>query len=173
MSAFDEQLDLLRVLVASSSTFQTLTGSATVAAAKMRVAGHEALDDEYDGEIVTQYPRAIVSDGGVIQRERQGTGCWGGNGSLFLLFQITTPTDKVSSLSQREWFVDKASSIMREMEVIADSRAAPSGYSTSHLYIHRYRRTAGPNAVPAVDREHEESNTPQPPLWEMEFEVEF
>jgi hypothetical protein len=161
VSAFDAQADLMRVLIASCSTFQTVTGLSTVALAKARVAEHQALDEEDEASPIVEYPRCI------------GTATWGGTGSLLLVFQFEAPSDKASTLAQREWFVGKVSAIMREAEVIAASRATPSGYDTSHLHIKAYRRTAGPYALPPRLVDQDAEDVPVRPLWEMEFEVEY
>jgi hypothetical protein len=173
VSAFDAQADLMRVLIASCSTFQTVTGLSTVALAKARVAEHQALDEEDEASPIVEYPRCIVADGGVIERRVMGTATWGGTGSLLLVFQFEAPSDKASTLAQREWFVGKVSAIMREAEVIAASRATPSGYDTSHLHIKAYRRTAGPYALPPRLVDQDAEDVPVRPLWEMEFEVEY
>lgn len=174
MSVFDGQSDLLRTLIASCATFQTVTGQSTVAAAKTRCVAHEALDETNESATAVPYPRAIVADGGVIERDCVGTSTWRGVGSLWLVFQFAAPADKTTTLAQREWFTTKTSTIMREAEVIADSRATPSGYSTSHLRIRRYRRTTGPQYVQPIEREQpDETANPLGPLWEIEFEVEY
>lgn len=174
MSAFDGQADLLATLIASSATFRTLTATSTVAAAKDRIAIHEAEDEDSSTEKQMPYPRAVISDGGLIERENVGTGTWKGTGSLFLAFEFEAPPSKQSVKQQRAWFVGQVSSIMRESEVVSDSRATPSGYTTTHLVVRRYRRTAGPLVVLPSDREHDDASQAQlRPLWAVEFEIEY
>jgi hypothetical protein len=97
-----------------------------------------------------------------------------GAGSLFLSFEFETPTDKITTKAQRAWFLEKTSAIMREAEVIADSRATPSGYSTSHLQFRKYKRTFGPNYIQPSEREQpEDTENPLRVLWVMEFEIEY
>lgn len=170
MSAFDGQMDLLATLIASTAKFQSLTGTATVAAAKERIGSHEAADGP-DG---VPLPRAIIADGGTVERIKTSTGSWRGSGSLFLTFEASAPSDKKTVEQQREWFVAAVSTLMRQAEVIADSRATPSGYSSSHLMIRQYRRTNGPHYYqPAIIEAPEDTQNPVLPVWVMEFEVEY
>lgn len=174
MSAFDGQADLLATLYASTATFQSVTGTNTVPTAKAKIAIHEALDEGDETAPKIPYPRAIIADGGVIERARVGTGTWMGAGSLFLSFEFEAPTDKITTNAQRAWFLEKTSAIMREAEVIADSRVTPSGYSTSHLHIRKYRRTYGPQYIqPSMREQPEDTANPLRVLWAIEFEVEY
>ncbi len=177
MSAFDGQADLLATLIASCATFQSVVGASgatAVTQAKDKIGLHEALDEDDETAAAINYPRAIIADGGVISRMRVGTGTWMGTGSLFLSFEFEAPTDKQTTKSQRTWFLEKTSAIMREAEVIADSRAAPTGYSTSHLHIRQYKRTFGPNYIQPGEREQpEDTQNPLRVLWVMEFEIEY
>lgn len=174
MSAFDGQADLLATLVASCATYQSVTGTSTVLSAKNTIGIHEALDETDETAPKIVYPRAVIADGGIISRLRVGTGTWMGTGSLFLSFEFEAPTDKVTTKAQRAWFLEKTSAIMREAEVIADSRATPTGYTTSHLHIRAYKRTFGPNYIQPSDREQPEDTTNQPRvLWVIEFEIEY
>lgn len=174
MSAFDGQADLLATLIASTAQFQTVTGTATVDAAKAKIALHEAKDKTTAAELRLTYPRAIVGDGGPIERVRVGTGTWQGTGSLFLGFEFEAPADKTTTRSQRAWFLEKVSSIMRQAEVIADSRATPTGYSTSHLHIRGYKRVAGPHYVQPSERaQPSDTQNLLRVLWVIEFEVMY
>jgi hypothetical protein len=172
VSVFDGQADLLATLIASSATFQTLTGTATVAAAKAKIGIHEAFDDTIGSDAAITYPRAIVADGGIVERELVGTANRKGTGSLFLSFEFESPADKTTILLQRTWFVGQVSTIMREAEVISDSRATPSGYTSTHILIRRYRRTFGPQVVLQCDRD-QTTNDSGRNLWAMEFEIEY
>lgn len=170
MSAFDGQMDLLATLIASTAQFQTITATSTVALAKDRIGYHEAAD----GDAPIKYPRAVISDGGVIERVKTSTGSWRGTGSLFLSFEFPAPTTKTTVELQREWFLSQVSTIMRQAEVIGDSRATPSGYSNSHLMIRAYRRLNGPFALQPSERDlGEETENELQPLWVVEFEVEY
>jgi hypothetical protein len=171
MSVFDGQSDLLATLVASSTTFRTLVNESTVALAKNHIGIFEAEDETTATETAIAYPRAIIADGGIVERELVGTATRKGSGSLFLAFEFEAPSDKTTVLLQRTWFVGQVSTIIREMEVVSDSRATPSGYSTSHLLVRKIRRSAGPLIVPQSDRE--QTTTALRPLWAMEFEVEY
>ena len=170
MSAFDGQMDLLATLIASTAEFQSTTSASTVALAKDRIGYHESADEENP----IKYPRATIADGGVIERVKTSTGSWRGTGSLFLSFEFPAPTNKVTVEQQREWFLTKVSTIMRQAEVIGDSRATPTGYSTSHLMIRSYRRLNGPFALQPSERDlPEDTDSPLRPLWAIEFEVEY
>ena len=172
MSIFDGQADLLATLIASTALFQALTETVEVAAAKLKIGLHESAD-EGAGEIT--FPRATIYEGGPVERQKIGTGVWRGSGSLFLLFEIEVPLANATSLqAQREYFVTKVATIMRQAEVIADSRATPTGYSTSHLQMKRYTKSSGPDYVLASKREKKSpAGTPDLTLWQMEFEVEY
>lgn len=174
MSAFDGQADLLATLIASTATFQSVTGTSTVPAAKNKVGLHEALDEDDETAPQILYPRAIIADGGIIERMRVGTGTWMGSGSMFLSFEFEAPTDKTTTKAQRAWFLEKTSAIMREAEVIADSRATPTGYTTSHLHIRKYKRTAGPSYIQVSEREQPpDTDNPLRVLWAIEVEIEY
>ena len=174
MSAFDGQADLLATLIASTATFQSVTGMSTVATAKERIALPEALDDDTAEAHAVPYPRAIITDGSLIERRSAATGTWRGTGSLFLAFEFEAPPDKRTELTQRAWFLNKVSTLLREAEVISDSRATPSGYSSTHLVLRSYRRVAGPFVVAPARREQpDDSEAELRPLWAIEFEVEY
>ena len=169
MSIFNGQADLLAELVAASSTFQTLTGTASVAAAKVFVKIAEAFDETMGSDTVLAYPRAIIADGGIVSRRKVDIGQMSGRGSLFLSFEIEIPTgNQTTILTQRTYFLDRVSAIISEMEVVSMSRATPSGYSTSHLQMQEINRVNGPGYVPIDEREQTGTYAP---LWVMEFEI--
>lgn len=172
MTIFGGQADLLATLFAYTATFKALVGVTTVDAAKTRIGLHQS-DDEGCDRI--EYPRITIFEGGTLASEKVGTSSWRGTGSLFALFEIEVPTTFATSIpAQRSYFTAKVSAIIREAQVIADSRATPSGYSTSHLQIRRFSRVEGPGYVPAVKREQNAPGVaPDQPLWQMEFEIEY
>jgi hypothetical protein len=172
MAIFDGQADLLATLFASTATFQSITGTTTVAAAKARIGLHQSADE---GVTNIAYPRITIFEGGTVESEKAGTGVWRGRGSLFALFEIEIPAaSAVSVQTQRACITSKISAIIREAQVIADSRATPTGYTTSHLQVRRFVRTSGPDFVRQIDREQNAPGDAAPqPLWEMEWEIEY
>jgi hypothetical protein len=176
MSAFDGQADLLATLIASCAEFQSVVGASgatAVTQAKDKIAIHEALDKDTPLAPRITYPRAIIADGGVIERQMVGTAIpLSGTGSLYLGFEFEAPADKTTTKSQRAWFLSKVSTIMREAEVLVTSRATPAGYSTSHLQIRSYKRTAGPMYVQPSERaQPTHTDNRLRVLWVIEFEV--
>lgn len=175
-AAFDGQADLLQELVAASATFQTLTGESTVAATKKHVALAEAEDEDPDESTQPQrldYPRAIVSDGGIVEIESVSMSDSRGSGSLFLSFEFEIPIGSRSTMAiKRAWFVTKVSAVIQEMWVVSKSRATPTGYSTSHLQILRTTRVNGPGEIPQDAVEPNEDGSPRF-IWVMEFEVTY
>lgn len=169
MSIFDEQADLLAELFAATATWQTITRTSTAADAKRKIGIHEV---ENQGQRKLDYPRIVIYDGGTIEREKLATATWGGRGSLIATFEIElTKTHGLRAEEQRSHFVTLLSDLWREAEVISDSRAAPSGYSVSHLQVRRYRRTEGPHYVAPTEVAVQQGVLKT--LWQMEFEVEY
>ena len=175
MSAFSPQADLLAVLVASSATFQAIVSAGTVAEARASVAIPVAFDEEQGDDQPLAYPRAIITDGGVINRKAVGVGARSGTGSLFLAFEVTIPQESQGTVyARRAYFMAKVSAIIQEMEAVSDSRATPSGYTTSHLQIKEINRVNGPGEIPIDEREQPaDDENPLDPLWVIEFEVTY
>ena len=169
MSIFAGQADLLAELFAATAKWKTITQTTTAADAKRKIAIHEAEDR---GQPKLSYPRIVIYDGGTIERNKLATSTWGGRGSLIATFEIElTKTHGLTAAAQRATFSQLISDLWREAEVISDSRAAPSGYSTSHLQITTYRRSEGPQYVPPTERGPQDGVLKT--LWQMEFEVEY
>jgi hypothetical protein len=175
-TSHDGQADLLQELVAASATFRTLTGESTVAAAKKHVALAEAQDEDDDESSQPQkldYPRAIVSDGGIVDIESTSFSDTRGTGSLFLSFEFEVPkANRGSMATKRTWFVTKVSTIIEEMWTVSKSRATPSGYSTSHLQLLRTTRVNGPGEYGQDEVEPHEDGSPRF-IWAMEYEVTY
>ena len=172
MTIFNGQADLLAELVAASATWQTLTGTATVAAAKAFVKIAAAFDETQGSDTAQAIPRAIIADGGIISRKKVSIGQYEGSGGLFLSFEIGIPSaSQTTLLTRRTYFLDRISAIISEMEVISASRAAPSGYSTSHIQIKEIHRVNGPGEYEIAQKE--QNSDTYVPVWAIEFEITY
>lgn len=135
-------LDAAERLVASSSTFQTVTGAGSEAAALAFVHRAEGLDElSADGEsIINARPRAIVYYGDQMERTKIGVGDWTGEGTLLLAFQFATsstyevteddnPTEEKAKEDDAIFeFTNNIGAIVSEMEANSGGSDGTNGY---------------------------------------------
>lgn len=164
--------EMLEVLLAHSSTFQTLVGAANAAAALAYIRQVQA-EDTGAAELV--YPRAIVSE---IEEESElvGTATWRRRGALLLSLEAEIPAASDDTVEmQRDWFLERVRNIQSEMETASASRATPSGYSHSHLQVRKCSWAVEPFLVPLADREDVdvEAVVNRQPLWACQWRVEW
>jgi hypothetical protein len=163
------QEEMCRVLLAYSSTWQDLLGAASPDEALLKTKAYQAEDA---GDEPVTYPRAIIE---AIEKERK-TGSFGGRGALLISFEIEPPDDQCDSVeTQRKWVVDTLNAIDDEIRTISYSRATPTGYDTSHLYLRSTAWSVEPFRVPDSEREDidPESQTPPKPLWAHQLRIEY
>jgi len=159
----------LKLLVAASSTFQTVVGAANATAALAYI--HFPRAEESDSP-----SWAIVSDEDTpLRREKKGTGYWADEGSLMLSFDFFVPGDNDDTVeSSEEWFLQQAGDIISDMEALAGEGEPVAGQT--HLAVLAFVHRDGPweldtaefGELPDLDEESAPSR-----LWHASFDVEF
>lgn len=174
MSTTDYQADLLKVLIASTATFQSVTGTATVAAAKNRIVIGEATDeghDDSDPQKPLKFPRAVITRA-AKSTALVGTATYARGGELLVLFQFRAPIANTIT-EQEAWFSAVTDDIEEEAMTISVSRATPSGYSTSHLQIRNSTLSDINFERAAMDNLPETAESPENTLFDREWRVEY
>lgn len=174
MSTTDYQADLLKVLIASTATFQSVTGTGSVAAARARIIIGEATDeghDDSDPQKPMRFPRAIITRAGKSTTV-VGTGTYSRGGELLVLFQFRAPIANTIA-EQEAWFTAVTHDIEDEAMTISVSRATPSGYSTSHLQIRNSTLSDINFERAALDNLPETAESPENTLFDREWRVEY
>jgi hypothetical protein len=166
------QEEMLAVLLAYSSTWQTLLDANTVDQALAQVCRGQAADG---GDEPVKYPRAVVDE---IERERnqKATRTFAGRGTLLLTIEAQPPDDTRASYDdQRSWFKEQIDAIELDMRTTSSGRTTPTGYSVSHFQIKTMSWAVDPFLVPEADQEEQETSedADQRPLWAMQFRVEY
>ena len=175
MSTTDVQADLLAALIASTATFQSVTGTASMAAARVRIAVGEATDDGHedsDGQTPLDLPRAVVTRSSKSVSV-VGTATFAGTGELLVLFEFRAPGSKATQNEQEAWFTAATDDIVSEGMTLSVSRASPSGYSTSHLQIRSSDLSDVSYLRPGLDQQPEENETRPRLRWQREWRVSY
>ncbi len=175
MSTTDVQADLLAALIASTATFQSVTNTASMASARVRIAIGEATDeghDDSDGQTPLDLPRAVVTRASE-RTSVVGTATYAGSGELLVLFEFRAPGSKVTQNEQEAWFTAATSDIVREAFTLSVSRASPTGYSTSHLQIRSAEMSDVSYLRPGLDQQPDENETRPRLRWQREWRVEY
>ncbi len=157
-SIMSKPMDRLARLVASSATFRTVVGAASEAAALSDSIHYPSASDEhatYDdddnppGNAIHPWPRAIIEQGPKFSHAKVGTGLWSANGDFFLTFQFEIPTtDDANEQTQQTWFLNRAGTILAEMEANAAQGTSVSG--ETHLDMIGYELQDGPDQEPPL-----------------------
>ena len=160
------KLYLLALLVASSSTFQTLVGAADAAAALNSVYYPWADDDD-------TYPRAVVH---YMQRSRVRVGPPVGQrfkatDNYLVAFEFEIPDAEAGSTKdQWSWFNKKTDDIWGEMEILAGTGS--SGVNNLAHFNMVQHEELSMFRMPAEERAHTDPETGKPkPLWIQNSEV--
>lgn len=175
MSTTDYQADLLAVLIASTATFQSVTGTATAAAAKKCIAIGDATDfghDDADGQKPLRYPRAVITRSRK-SRSLVGTATYAATGELLVLFEFRPPQEHATQNQQEAWFTAATDDIADEAWTLSVSRATPSGYSTSHLQIRNADMSDINYTHPRADDLPDDNEPDKQPLFDREWRVEY
>lgn len=163
---------MLAVLLAYSSTFQTLVGASTPTEALARIAHGQA---EEAGDEPLEYPRAYVEE---IERSRtnKATRTFVGRGALLLNIEAQPPDDQLETVeAQRTWFKTLVDAIELDLRTTSSSRATPTGYSVSHFQLKDITWNVEPFLMPEAEREDQASDTTTlaKPLWCCQLRVEY
>lgn len=166
------QEEMLGVLLAYSSTWQTLLGVSSADDALAKVKQGQAADG---GDAPVAYPRAVIEE---VERERsqKATRTFAGRGALLLTIELEPPDDTLNDYdAQRAWFKGQIDAIELDMRNTSSSRATPAGYSVSHFQIKDISWAVEPFLVPDDEQEEQETtaDASQRPLWAMQFRVEY
>lgn len=168
----------LALMVAASSTFQTIVKATTVAEAMRSI--HYPDVELYDTQGVLKAeslpPLAVISDEAPLTRTRVGTaGFYNSTTNLILEFQFYIPTATAAEGHQASaaWFMTQTGSILTDMEALARTGTPVSG--ETHLNLTAYSRIAGP-----MQFDMGEGILPDPDLneysrelWFVNFNMEF
>jgi len=163
-----KQPEELRMLVASSASFQARVGAVDQTSAMESVHTYAALTD-FDQVA----PMAVIS-GHEMGRANAGVGSWHTSGSLRLMFELNydLPTTAQLYENQKVQFLNEIATFMQEMEANERTDNALNPGET-FLNVTRYTLTQEPwmeavaeQALPAVNA------TPEV-IWSCQFAVEF
>lgn len=144
--------ELLANLVASSATFQSLTGTASEAAALAKVHFPFADDEATSGTEHAPAPRAIIEPGDDYETNQVGIGDWAARGTLILSLELRLPTTESATTIYTDaknellWFLNKVGAILAEMQ--ANKYTNPATY----LNAIGFRLLAGPTKDPSEFR---------------------
>lgn len=160
-----DHAEMLEVLLASTATWQAVTGTATLALARAYVDIYERLES-------AGYPRALIQDD-PLWGNPVATGTGSGGGALSLSFWVKPDLAVYTSReARRTWLRGQLADIKNEMEVLSYGRTTPAGYTNSHLLVKRITWSCPPFEL----RAHETpvaAATAAPIVWGSEFLVEW
>lgn len=157
--------DRLRILLADSTTFRTLTGTADRTAALAFIHMPLSLDDGTHPP-----PRATIDPTkGNYEREQIGIGSYILQAQLPLSFEFEIPDSVTDGLELKDveseselWFLGKVGPILEEMEALAGTGEGVSG--ETHLNVIRFTQVEGPEPY-AEEEQPAEAAGKVPYLW--------
>lgn len=143
-----KQLELLRLLLAASTTFQGLINAADADEAKKWI---YLFGVEEDAE--TPWTRAIIAEQSDRSRKRVGTGLRAASGAIEWELNLEVPGDVQADTIGEEllWVENTLGAIVAEMEALAGTGEPVAGHT--HLDVEEMRVIDGPWKEPPVENE--------------------
>lgn len=167
----------LKLLVAASTTFQSVVSAADATAALEHIQYPDVEEIDGQGNVIHSRfpPRVVINDEVDFRREKFGTALWSTRGSLRLMFEFFIPPAVAAEGSENAaaWFMTKVGAIMAEMEALAGTGEPVSGHT--HLNMVGYSRIVGPFEVQVTERHLPDPDANEHPqrLWTVIFLVSF
>lgn len=168
-----KQPSMLAILLANSSTWQSLCGASSADDAR-RFISIDQLDLTTE-DSVPRYPHAIAGwqDSDAFGREKQGNLYWVTTGTMTLMIELEVPPDyKKGSEDSHNWFMNQVANIVNEMENLAGQGEPITG--ETHLNATAFNRTDGPWRVNDDEMEilDPDNYVPKHVMW-IVFTVEY
>jgi hypothetical protein len=172
ITATISQEEMLGVLLAYSSSWQTILGVSSADEALQKIRAYQA-DDAGDNAV--SYPRVVIEES-ECERMNKATRTLAGRGALLMAFELQAPDDQALTVDdQRRWIVGAIKGVMLDMQTTSSSRSTPTGYSVSHFQLKTIAFEVEPFLVPESEREPQTTDdaTPARALWMCQLRVEY
>jgi hypothetical protein len=172
---------LIAKAISASSTFQTVTNTATAADA-LEYVHYPFVDFDDRGAVVVDLkpPRAIVCDElGEDEFQEGGMHTWKRHETFWVSFDFPIPNDYMiegGTVNQWAWFQQQVLAILKDVQSVGktDSGVTPTGgVEVTYSAIRAVSRTEGPYRLSMDERDAPHPDDRQPPeVWHVAYMLE-